>query len=828
MRALVFILALSVASSFAHAQKVVAQRIIVNGQVVPQHGAANPNNSNTAPEQAVVLDPKVSWIPAAEWDSNKPPTVYGYDPLTSKPKFTVVDASAKAMWFYRPLVPVDLAKYPILTIKYRATNFDKQAQSVVRMVVGKGDASSLAPGLFTGEDVQPDSREHELKKDLSELKLDQPLKNLGIWVSSNETGNATFEVSEISFAAAEDAKPEKLKDDSALKVYVTDDQDKPLAGAKVTADAERLNFSRNGATDAKGEISVTPLTNDAEQHGLRVEKDGFVMTERIAKGDDRQVFKMIPASYYGGTAKGDDGKPIAKGMVTLHAEKTFTDTFGRELHNCIVTDSSGRWTAPPYPADTSVFKVSLSRNDESGSESVAELDASTLKRSPPLRIMSAPVAKTTASPTTAASEHAPSASHGNTTEGRSAKNGVAPAPKVVLANVVAQKVDDTSVTADLAGLKDGMLSLVAKGKNGKDEIQKLALEDVVDLTIKSPGAATASVKTPGKPASAPVSFKNCRLELTSGDKLMGELTHWADKKVTYQFDSGIAPIQVPIEQVNTIWCGSQDMIAKAKALNESAASEDVAYAVKDNDVVAVRGVALGLSEGGLRFRFNDEERKLPVARLVGVVLAHPDLNPVAPQFEQQLSFANTEQSLSGKVSSIESGELELVTKWDQAIRIPLAKITRITCKNGKLAYLSDMKPSSVEQTPFFDRVYAYKNDKSLDGKPIQLQDGSYPRGIAVHSRCRLIYEVGGRYDEFRTKVGFQQPEGKIGDCIVRVIGDGKTLFENLSAKGDDKVFEIKVPLSGIQKLTLEVDYGRNQDVADRVVWANARVIRSAK
>jgi hypothetical protein len=727
------------------------------------------------------------------------------------------------MWFYRPLVPVDLAKYPILSIKYRATNFDKQAQSVVRLVQGKGQDAAVFP-LFTGEDVLPDSREHELKKDLREAKIDQPLKNLGIWVSASDQGNATFEVIDILFTAADDTKPEKPKDDQPLKVYVTDDQDKPLAGAKVTSDAERLNFARNGATDAKGEVSVTPLTNEAEQHSLRVEKDGFVMVERVAPGTDRHVFKMVPASYYGGTAKADDGKPIAKAMVTLHAEKAFTDTFGRELHNCIVTDSSGRWTAPPYPADTSVFKVSLARNDEGG-EAVTELDASTLKRSPPLRIMSAPVAKTTVSPTpTTAPKPNASAEHKPSTP--KATSPVTP-PKVALANVVAQKVDDTSITADLAGLKDGVLSLVTK-KNGKDEPQTLALEDLVDLTIKTPGGSSASAKPAPKPTTTPVSLKNSRLELATGDKLMGELTDWADKKLTYQFDSAITPIQVPIEQVNVIWCGSQDMINKAKALNESSGNEDIAYAMKDNDVVAVRGVALGMEGGALKFRFNEEERKVPLARLVGVVLAHPDQDPAKAQFEQQISFANADQALSGTVKSIDAGEVEWVTKWGQSIRNPLGKITKITCKNGKLAYLSDMKPSNVEQTPFFDRVYAYKNDKSLDGKPIQLQDGSYPRGIAVHSRCRLTFDVGGRYDEFRSKVGFQQPEGKIGDCIVRVTGDGKTLFENLSAKGEDKVFEVKVPLAGIQKLTLEVDYGRNQDVADRVVWANARILKTTK
>ena len=72
------------------------------------------------------------------------------------------------------------------------------------------------------------------------------------------------------------------------------------------------------------------------------------------------------------------------------------------------------------------------------------------------------------------------------------------------------------------------------------------------------------------------------------------------------------------------------------------------------------------------------------------------------------------------------------------------------------------------------------------------------------------------------------PEGKVGDCVIRVLGDGKTLFEKLDARGDQIPADLKLNVAGVHELTLEVDYGRNDDVGDRVAWANARLLCAEK
>jgi hypothetical protein len=61
---------------------------------------------------------------------------------------------------------------------------------------------------------------------------------------------------------------------------------------------------------------------------------------------------------------------------------------------------------------------------------------------------------------------------------------------------------------------------------------------------------------------------------------------------------------------------------------------------------------------------------------------------------------------------------------------------------------------------------------------------------------------------------------------VRIVGDGKTLFDRPEARGDQPPEEFDVDVSGVKTLSLEVDFGRGQDVGDRVVWANPRLLRA--
>jgi hypothetical protein len=91
----------------------------------------------------------------------------------------------------------------------------------------------------------------------------------------------------------------------------------------------------------------------------------------------------------------------------------------------------------------------------------------------------------------------------------------------------------------------------------------------------------------------------------------------------------------------------------------------------------------------------------------------------------------------------------------------------------------------------------------------------------------LRYDIGRKYEKFRAKLGFQQPEGKGGRVAVRVLGDNdKVLHEIADARGDQPPADLDLNVAGVSRLTLEVDFGAEQDVGDRFVWADARLLRA--
>jgi hypothetical protein len=349
-------------------------------------------------------------------------------------------------------------------------------------------------------------------------------------------------------------------------------------------------------------------------------------------------------------------------------------------------------------------------------------------------------------------------------------------------------------------------------------------------TGKPPATRPASTAKPIAAATTPTTAgTSIRVMLADAEQLNGAMLGWSEKAIRiatpFSADGGL---DVPVDAMREMWKGTPDEVKKAKALSLADGPEDAAFVIKDNDVVAVRGIVLGIEGDALRFKFNDEEKKINLSKLVGVILGG-NADKRDRSFRQTIQFSNGD-ALSGQWHQYDpaSGSIGLRTAWGASLSIPVSQIARIRSTNGRLVYLSDLKPAAVEQTPYFDRILAYRVDKSLVGGPLKLSDGEYAHGVAVHSRTVLTYDLDGTYEELKTKIGFQQPEGKLGQAIVRVLGDGKPLYENLDARGDQPPVDVSVKVSNVRRLTLEVDFGKNEDTGDRVVWANARLLRTKK
>jgi hypothetical protein len=324
------------------------------------------------------------------------------------------------------------------------------------------------------------------------------------------------------------------------------------------------------------------------------------------------------------------------------------------------------------------------------------------------------------------------------------------------------------------------------------------------------------------------------LTLVEGGSLKGTLEKWTDSKILVGVAAGRArtSLSIPSDRVTEIWSNKTpgtEQGGKADKIDRSnlPANQDVVFARSAaGRLQRVPGRVEGVQGESLVLQFSGESRKIALSKVAGVILAADRATKEEDRTFHQIVETYGGMKLACQLNSLDAGVAELHTMWGQPLTFNTDDLTGISIKNGKAVSLTELIPSRVEQVPFFDRMIPFRVNESLAGGPILLRDGKHSRGISVHAKTVLRYTIGGRFQRLRTKVGFQLPEGELGDAAVRITGDERTLFERPSLRGDGPVESLDLDLTGIGTLTLSVDFGAGQDVGDRVVWADPTLIRA--
>ncbi|HEX4071344.1 MAG TPA: NPCBM/NEW2 domain-containing protein [Planctomycetaceae bacterium] len=322
--------------------------------------------------------------------------------------------------------------------------------------------------------------------------------------------------------------------------------------------------------------------------------------------------------------------------------------------------------------------------------------------------------------------------------------------------------------------------------------------------------------------------------LKEGGSLQGTIVKWTDARIDVRVAGGHAPIAlaIPVPRVMKVWsnkqspktpAGSDDKIDPA----ELATGKDVVVARSASGAIQhVPGRVQGIEGESLVFQFNGQNRKIALSKVAGIYLAGEPSEFATDETFHEIVEVYGGIKIPGQIASLDATTTKVRTQWGQTLAFKTDELVDVAIKNGKAISLTELQPREVQQVPFFDRIIGYRVNESLSGGPILLRDGKHSRGISVHAKTVLTYAIGGRFQRFRAKLGFQLPEGEMGDASIRVLGDDKPLFMKSSLRGDGPVEPLDLDVSGVETLTLAVDFGRHEDIGDRVVWADPTLIRS--
>lgn len=312
-----------------------------------------------------------------------------------------------------------------------------------------------------------------------------------------------------------------------------------------------------------------------------------------------------------------------------------------------------------------------------------------------------------------------------------------------------------------------------------------------------------------------------RVMLADGSRFAAKLGGSADEGVTATLASGTA-LRMKMSDVRwalSIAAGAATATRVSEISAEADAVDDAVLLLRGAELIVLRGMLKRMDERGVLLLW--KERELPIAwdKLVGVVVARPTARELPVMVR-----ASGGEAFAGRVTG--GDENGVVLQGSIAtLGLPWSRIERIEARSTRMMFLSQMTPQSYEHQPFFSKRWEPVFDRTFSGRPIVVAGQQYPRGIVMHSQSRVMYAINGAARQFAAIAGILDEVGPRGDVSLKVIGDGRVLWEADNVRGGEPPREVLVDVERVMVLELVVEFGAGMDLSDQAVWAMARVIR---
>jgi hypothetical protein len=266
-------------------------------------------------------------------------------------------------------------------------------------------------------------------------------------------------------------------------------------------------------------------------------------------------------------------------------------------------------------------------------------------------------------------------------------------------------------------------------------------------------------------------------------------------------------------------------------LQESESAGDVLVIRKGNSLDFHRGILREIGPAAVRFEVDGEVLAVKREKVFGVIVCQAARN--LPESICHLVEANGSAWVAQTVG-LDGQQVEWTTPLGLAVKRPLGELAKIDFSQGKIVYLSDLKPESVEWTPFiaagkplasWSEFFRPRNDQSLRSGPLELGGKSYKKGLALHSRTTMVYRIAGRFRRFKALAGIDDRFRPRGSVRLVIRGDDQVLLKLTVAGTDGQPQPIDVDLGGVRRLTILVDFGDDLDVAGHLDLCEARIVK---
>ncbi|MBI1827149.1 MAG: NPCBM/NEW2 domain-containing protein [Planctomycetes bacterium] len=354
------------------------------------------------------------------------------------------------------------------------------------------------------------------------------------------------------------------------------------------------------------------------------------------------------------------------------------------------------------------------------------------------------------------------------------------------------------------------------------ETQRIKADEIISILIAHPTGSTGEAVPNNPSGNGNTTIRGeVRVDLNGGDRIIGRIVEGRSEHFVIQ-STMLGKVRVALDNsARMVWSAGDNAAQRSRVIRflRGDGIEEDAVLAANGDIV--RGFITSLDPEGIAIDTPNGDVRIPNSVAVACRFGKSSVKDAA-RLRAVFTLSSTERVTAAGLEWADE-YIEAKTPDDERVHFDLRNIVRIDIAGGRWNWLSDAEARSndlftasgqslmgVDWPPMMDR--------NVMGGPLQVTGRTFEHGIGVHSRSSLSYGLGGNYDELVIAFGMDDESGSLADVDVSISVDGVEKLKRTSVRRGVLCGPFRIDLHGASSMNLQVDYGENADLQDRLDW----------
>lgn len=367
-------------------------------------------------------------------------------------------------------------------------------------------------------------------------------------------------------------------------------------------------------------------------------------------------------------------------------------------------------------------------------------------------------------------------------------------------------IDGLSKTGSLGGVSTDGVNLL-----GDDSTpQVIALQQILSVQRINPPPATP----PGS-----------RIGLAGGSRLAIDGVKAEGTAATLRIRGG-EQLQVALKQLRWIRFRNPSAAVDPQWLGlieRPRASDSLVIRRPGDSIDEVAGIVLAIGDDSISFSLDGDTMQAPISRLEGVVFTTTGIDAQTGAGTSPGSVLVDDifgsRFVATSISGSDDGAINLQLSEQLKYRMPLESIAKIEL-TGSVEFLAMVNPVQSQYLPLVKMGVA----PELVGKWLspEVVDG---RDLLMRSTSHIEYRLSEGFQTLVGSVDFDPQVSSGGKCSVRILLDGKSVWEQSLQVADLSSRGFELPIDGARRVRFEVSGADDGDLGDTVRLRQPRITK---